>query len=128
MTQIEFRATIRINVQNPYVLVSKQRAEDLKNGWKKFMPVLAQINGIPKKPLSINLMPKGDGSFYLYLNNTIRKSSGTKVGDEVSVHLRFDDTYQGGPVYPMQLWFSVPLSKNEKAQKAWNALSSSRKK
>ncbi len=54
--------------------------------------------------------------------------SGTKVGDEVSVHLSFDESYQSGPPYPMPPWFSVPLSKNEKAQTAWNNLSPSRKK
>jgi len=91
MAQIEFRETIRINAQNPYVRVSKQNSEDLKNGWKRPMPVLVQINGIPKKPWRINIMPKGDGSFYLYLNSTIRKSLGKNVGDEVSVHLSFND-------------------------------------
>jgi hypothetical protein len=32
MAQIEFRAIIQINGLNPYVLVSKQNAEDLKKG------------------------------------------------------------------------------------------------
>ncbi len=128
MTQIEFKATIQINGLNPFVLVSKQNVEDLKKGWKKPMPVFAQINGAPEKPWRINLMPKGDGNFYFYLNGTIRKSSGTKVGDEVLVHLSFDESYRGGPAYLMPPWFSVSLSKNMKAQAAWNALSASRKK
>ena len=127
MREIEFRATVQLKLQNPYVLVSKQNAESLKNGWKKPMPVIAQINGI-QKTWRINMMPKGDGDFFLYLNGKIRKSSGTKVGDEVSVHLSFDDSYQGGPTHPMPQWFSVPLSKNRKAQTAWNDLSPSRKK
>ena len=71
-------------------------------------------------------MPKGDGSFYFYLNGTIRKSSCMKVGDEVLVQTSFDDAYRA--VYPMPPWFSIPLSKNTKAQAAWNALSASRKK
>ncbi len=127
MREIEFRAKVQIKLQNPYVLVSKQNAEDLKRGWKKPMPVLAQI-GIPKKPWKINMMPKGDGSFFLYLNGKIRKSSGTNVGDEVLVHLSFDDSYQGGPTHPMPQWFSIPLTKNKKALAAWNELSPSRKK
>jgi hypothetical protein len=90
------------------------------------MPVFAQINGRSKKPWRINLMPKGDGSFYFYLNGTIRKSSCMKVGDEVSVQMSFDDEYRG--VYPMPLLFSIPLSKNMKAQAAWNSLSASRRK
>ncbi len=126
MAQIEFRATIRINRLNPYVVVSKQNAEDLKKGWKKPLPVFAQINGLSKKSWRINLMPKGDGSFYFYLNGTIRKSSCMKVGDEVLVQTSFDDAYRA--VYPMPPWFSIPLSKNMKAQAAWNALSASRKK
>jgi hypothetical protein len=127
MREIEFRATIQIKLQNPYVLVTRQNAECLKNGWKKPMPVLAQIYG-DQKTWRINMMLKGDGDFFLYLNGKIRKSSGTKVGDEVSVHLSFDESYQSGHTYPMPPWFSVPLSKNEKAQTAWNNLSPSRKK
>ncbi len=114
MREIEFRATVQLKLQNPYVLVSKQNAESLKNGWKKPMPVIAQINGI-QKTWRINMMPKGDGDFFLYLNGKIRKSSGTKVGDEVSVHLSFDDSYQGGPTHPMPQWFSVPLSKKRES-------------
>ena len=128
MREIEFKATVRIKLQNPYVLVSKQNAEDLKKGWKKPMPVLAQINGLPKTPWKISMMPKGDGGFFLYLNGTIRKSSGTNVGDEVSVHLSFNEKYRAGPANLMPQWFSVPLSKNRKAETAWNELSPSRKK
>jgi Bacteriocin-protection, YdeI or OmpD-Associated/Domain of unknown function (DUF1905) len=128
MSRLKFRATIKLNIQNPYILVSKQHAQNLKEDWKKPMPVLMQINGMPEKPLRINLMPKGDGSFYLYLNDAVRKASDTKVGDNVIVLLSFDDTYGKGPLYPMPSWFSIPLSKNKKAEASWNSLPPSRKK
>ena len=32
-------------------------------------------------PARVNLMPVGDGTFYLYLNGPIRTASATAVGD-----------------------------------------------
>ena len=129
MAPIEFRETIRINAQNPYVLVNKQNSEDLKNGWKKPMPVIVHINGIPKKPWRINIMPKGEGSVYLYLNSTIRKSSGTNVGDEVSVHLSFNDKYRGGPanLMPSMVQLST-FKKHESTNSLECALSKPKKR
>ena len=44
------------------------------------------------------------------------------------VQVRFDAAYRNGPMHPMPRWFRIPLSKNAKATKAWNALIPSRKK
>ena len=70
-------------------------------------------------------MPVGDGSFYLYLQNAVRKTFGTKVGDRVAVELSFDDAYQGVPAHPLPEWFRTALGK---AKKAWNTFIPSRKK
>jgi Bacteriocin-protection, YdeI or OmpD-Associated/Domain of unknown function (DUF1905) len=128
MASLQFWATIEIRGVNPYVLVSATRAEKLKRGWRKPMPVLVRINGKPVQPWRINMMPAGDGSFYLYLHGQVRKASGTKVGDTVSVNVRFDAAYRGGPMAPMPPWFRIPLLKNKKARKAWHALTPSRQK
>jgi len=59
--------------------------------------VSVQVNGKPDTPWRINLMPVGDGDFFLYLHGQVRKASGTSVGDVVSITLAFDDEYKGGP-------------------------------
>ena len=50
------------------------------------------------------------------------------MGDRVAVEVEFDREYRRGPMHPMPAWFRVPLSKNAKARKAWDALIPSRKK
>src|SRR5689334_4525566 len=94
---MRFKATIEIRGINPYVLVSAARAQKIKASWKKPMPVLVRINGKPNEPWHINMMPVGDGSFYLYLHGDVRKASKTKVGDRADIEVEFDDGYKGGP-------------------------------
>jgi hypothetical protein len=57
MGSVNFTAVIKLRVVNPYILVSKTRAEALKKGWKRPMPVLVQLNGKPTPPWKINMMP-----------------------------------------------------------------------
>lgn len=123
-----FKAIIEIYNGNPYVLISKKRAEAIAPDWKKPVPVLVQINGKPDEPWKINMMPIGDGSFYLYLHGSVRKASNTKVGDKVVVDVQFDADYKNGPLHPMPDWFQKALSKDTKAQKGWDALIPSRQK
>ncbi len=125
---LKFSAVIKIIGVNPYVSVSKTRASQIKLNWRRPMPVLVRVNGLPKKAWHINMMPKGDGSFYLYLHGDVRKSSTTKVGDTVEVEVEFNETYRNGPLHPMPKWFRSALTKNVKAKKAWEALIPSRKK
>ena len=125
---MRFSAVIGIRGINPYVAVDAARASRLKDGWRKPLPVLVRINGQPQRPWRINMMPAGDGSFYLYLHETVRKASGTKVGDRVSVEVSFDDAYRAGPAHSMPRWFNVALKANPAAESAWNALTPSRKK
>ena len=128
MSNLRFRSVIQINGINPYVLVSATRAARVRKGWRKPLPVRVRINGQPEKPWRINLMPIGDGSFYLYLHGDVRNASKTKVGDTVAVELEFDDEYRGGPAHPMSPSFRAALKKTPSAMRAWQALIPSRQK
>ena len=125
---LRVRSKIAIDGINPYVLVDAKRATRLKKGWRKPMPVCVRINGKPDAAWRINMMPAGDGSFYLYLHGDVRKASGTKVGDVVDVEVQFDEEYKSGPAHPMPSWFSEALDGNEAARRGWNALIPSRQK
>lgn len=128
MAIISFKGQIKIRGVNPYVLVSAARASKLKPSWKKPMPVRIRINGLPQNPWRINMMPSGNGSFYLYIHGDVRKASGTKVGDSVVVEISFDAEYRNGPMHPVPVWFSSALNKNKKAKNAWESLTPSRQK
>jgi hypothetical protein len=126
---LRFPAVIRIRGINPYVHVSALRASRLRKGWRKPMPVLTRINGQPAaKPWRINMMPAGNGSFYLYLHNSIREACGAGVGDPIMVELDFDPTYRNGPLHPMPRWFSTALRQNPRAKMNWGRLPPSRRK
>jgi hypothetical protein len=119
---------IEIRGINPFILVSARRANAIKPGWRKPLPVLARINGKPEQAWRINMMPAGDGSFYLYLRGDVREASGTAVGDRVRVEIAFDASYQNGPQHPIPRWFKQALVENPQAVKNWEALAPSRQK
>ena len=73
-------------------------------------------------------MPAGDGDFYLYLHEIVRKASGTSVGDRVTVEISFDVNYRSGPQHRMPQWFKQALDANPQALKNWTALVPTRKK
>lgn len=124
-----FRALVKIRGINPYVRVSAQRAAQVCRDWRKPLPVLVRINGEPaRKPWRINMMPAGDGSFYLYLHGSVREASGTRVGNRVTVELEFDCAYRNGPQHAMPHWFSAALRDNPRAKLSWNKLTPSRRK
>jgi len=122
------RLRIEIRGINPYVPISAAQAARLRQGWRKPMPVRVQIDGKPKVPWRINMMPRGDGGFWLYLAGVVRTASGSQVGDVVSVRVQFDAEYQAGPSHPMPLWFGRPLQRNRKARVGWERLPPSRQK
>lgn len=128
MSGLRFKAVIEINNINPYVLVNAEQARHLKRDWRKPMPVSIRINGEPKTPWRINLMPIGDGSFYLYLHGDVRKASNTKVGDIVNVEVQFDADYKNGPAHPMPSYLREALDKHPLAQQGWDKLTPSRQK
>ena len=125
---LHFRSTIDINGINPFVVVDAACATRLKPGWRKPLPVRVRVNGKPEDPWRINLMPRGDGSFYLYLHEQVRDASSTKVGDQVEVEIGFDDEYRPGPAHPMPEWLSDALARDERMKQTWEALIPSRKK
>lgn len=125
---LTFRATIAIRGINPYVPVSATQAARLMPGWRKAMPVRVQVNGQPEDPWRINLMPAGDGGFYLYLHASVRDASGTAVGDRVRVALWFDEDYRGGPPDDLPPWFEAALNAHRPAARAYAALPPSRQK
>ena len=67
-------------------------------------------------------------SFYLYLAGPVRKVSASKVGDTVTIDLRFDAAYRNGPMHPMPEWFRRPLAADRSAKRGWDALAPSRQK
>lgn len=113
---------------NPYVPVTAAEAARLRGRWRRAMPVLVTVNGKPDPPWRINLMPAGDGSFYLYLHGTVRKASNTKVGDTVRVEVAFDKHYRNGPQHAMPAWFRSALAKDKLARANWDRLPPSRQK
>lgn len=128
MSSLHFTSQIEIRDGNPYVFITKEQATALQPDWRKPMPVFIQINDEPKDPWRINMMPVGDGNYYLYLHGDVRQASKTKVGDTVTVDVRFDNTYQNGPMHPMPDWFQAALDNNQKAKENWGVLPPSRQK
>ena len=128
MATLKLTSIIEIRGVNPYVLVTKEQAAKLKADWRKPMPVLVQVNGLPKEPWSINMMPVGNGDFYLYLHGIVRKAADVNVGDKVTVEIACDSTYQNGPQHPMPVELANSLKQNVTARANWDALSPSRQK
>lgn len=127
MADLHFTTDMRIQGVNPYVHVTAAQAALLQSGWRKPMPVVVRINGAPTPPWHINMMPMGNGDYYLYLHEIVRKASGTKVGDVVDVVVCFDAEYTGGPEQSPE-WFVAALAENKIATANWQRLSPSRQK
>jgi hypothetical protein len=126
---LAFAAVVRIRGINPYVEVSARRAARVRRNWRKPMPVLVRIDGKPaRSPWRVNMMPAGNGGFYLYLHDSVRKASGARVGDRVMVELAFDEAYRNGPLHPMPRWFSAALRAAPRARSNWSLLPPSRRK
>jgi hypothetical protein len=128
MAEQRFTAAIRIRGVNPYIEISASRAKALKPEWRRPLPVLVRIGGIPRDPWRTNLMPAGDGGFYLYLHEQMRRASNCGVGNRVEVQLRVDHHYTGGPIHSMPAWFSDRLNASPTALRNWNKLVPSRQK
>jgi hypothetical protein len=121
-------ASIEIVGINPFVVVPSDVAAKLRPQWRRPMPVLVRLNGGPDEPWRTNLMPRGDGTFYLYLHTWMRKASGVDVGDLVTAELRFDDSYRGGPLHEVPPPFQEALDSNATAYANWEKLPPSRQK
>lgn len=125
---VRVRAKIEQRGVNPYVRVSAAQAKRIRKNWRRAMPVRFRINGEPETPWRVNLVPAGGGPFYLYLNGAVRRSSNSRVGDQIEVTLAFDDEYRGGPAHPRPAPFVEGLNRNPRALQSWRRLSPSRQK
>jgi Bacteriocin-protection, YdeI or OmpD-Associated/Domain of unknown function (DUF1905) len=123
-----FAAVIKIRNVNPYILVSAVRANTIKSGWRKPIPVLVRINGKTDRQWRTNMMPVGNGAFYLYLHGDMRRASQASVGDRVRIEIDFDASYRTGPQHSMPSWFRRGLLATPRAKKNWLALTPSRRK
>jgi hypothetical protein len=128
METCRFQTVIQIRGINPFVAVSAARAGTIKPGRRKPLPVLMRINGKPAEACRTNRMPAGDGSFFLYLNGTVRSAAGVVVGDPVRIEIAFDVDYGNGPQHAIPEWFRKALHENPQAEKNWELLIPSRKK
>ena len=123
-----FDGVIRMRGVNPYVRVKATIAQDLRPGWRKPLPVILRLNNRPLQGHRINLMPAGDGDFYLYLKGIVREAAAVTVGDRVRVEMEFDAQYRNGPQHSLPAWFRGALKKNPEAGRNWASLIPSRKK
>jgi hypothetical protein len=128
MARVRFRERIKIKGINPYVLVSHERANVIRQSWRGAMPVTVRLNQQPELGTKTNLIPKGDGSFYLYLNTIMRKAASVGVGDEVVIQLEADPDYRAGPAHPLPRQFNEALKRSTEARRRWRALPPSRQK
>jgi hypothetical protein len=126
--RVRFRAKVGLRGVNPYVLVRPDRARRLRQDWLRPMPLRVRINGEPEVPWTTNMIPAGDGSFFLYLNGVMRTASRTAVGDVLEVELEFDPDYRGGPLQPMPPELVEGLDRSPRARKGWQALTPARQK
>ncbi|WP_439567159.1 YdeI/OmpD-associated family protein [Sphingopyxis sp.] len=125
---MKFKAKIERKGINPYVRVSAARAQRIKAGWKKPLPVLVRVNEKPVDGAPVNMMPAGDGGFFLYLDSRVRAASETEVGDLVDVWIVFDRSYRPGPQHPMPFEFASRLDSNPRAKMCWDGLTPSLQK
>lgn len=128
MSTLLFNSDILINGVNPYVIVSYEQARLIKPHWRKPMPVIVRINDKPDEGWRINMMPAGEGYYYLYLDGKLRKMSQTEVGDLVKVSIEFDEGYKSGPMHPIPTLLQNVLDQDIEARKRWDRLSPSRQK
>ncbi len=124
---VSFKAVIELEGVNPFVRVRADRAARLRPGWRKPMPVLARINGLPAKAWRIHLVPKGSGLFFLYLHGRVRADSGTGVGDRVTVEIAFNAAYKPGPA-PLPAWLRTAFRERPAAYAGYKALPPGRQK
>jgi hypothetical protein len=125
---VTFMAPIEITGINPYVLVSADHAATLRSGWRRPLPVIVRLNKELETWWRTNLMPRGDGAFYLYVHGEMRRAAKVDVGDTVTVELRDDELYRGGPTHDIPARFQTALNTHAVAAANWERLTPSRRK
>jgi len=110
--------TLNPCVEVPAAVVASLMAESGRN---QSLPVTATLQG---KPFKANVV-KYRGAWRLYLNGTMRSSTGVEVGHRVKVTLRHDPKPRSTPMPPA---FAAALSRDSRAKAAFEALAPSRRK
>lgn len=127
-SQVRWRSRVLRRGVNPYLSVPASVARRLRPEGRGPIPVRFYLNGAPETVARINLVPAGGGSFYLFLNGSVRRRTRTDVGDVVVATVQFDRAYRGGPVHPLPPRFAAGLARDGRARRAWEALPPSRRK
>jgi Bacteriocin-protection, YdeI or OmpD-Associated/Domain of unknown function (DUF1905) len=125
---INLSAIIAVRGMNPYILVKPELAQRLKPAWRRPLPVILRITSVPQHRWKTNIMPVGDGSFYLYLHGLIRRAAAANIGDRIRVQIQFNAAYRGGPTHPMRRELRDALCRAPHALRNWQRLIPSRKK
>ena len=73
-----------------YIVISKTLADKLNPGIKKSFRVKGKLDGHPITNTA--LLPMGDGKFILAVNAQMRKGTGKKDGDTLTVQFSLDET------------------------------------
>jgi hypothetical protein len=91
---IKFTATIDIDSRDPdkkgwsFIIISKTLSEKLNPGVRKIFRVKGKLDSFPIRQTS--LLPVNGGRFMLPINATMRKGTGKKAGDKLTVELEVD--------------------------------------
>jgi hypothetical protein len=71
-----------------YIEISARQASQLKSGSKVSFRVKGKLDGYAIKQIA--LLPMGEGAFIIPFNATMRKGTGKKHGDKITVQLEED--------------------------------------
>lgn len=71
-----------------YIIISSRQASQLNKGVKVSYRVKGKLDNLSIKQIA--LIPMGDGDFIIPFNASMRKGTGKKVGDKITVALDLD--------------------------------------
>jgi hypothetical protein len=91
-------------------------------GIRGYVPVKGNLND---QPIQATLVPKGNSTHRLYLNEDMRKRADLDVGDTAKLTLEIDERPRSAP---MPEGLAVALAENPKARRAFDELPPSRRK
>lgn len=101
-----------------YIEISAKQANQLKPGSKVSYRVKGKLDSLPIKQVA--LVPMGEGAFIIPFNASMRKGTGKKAGDKITVTLAEDKSE-----FEMSSDFMVCLEDDLKAIKFFKTLSGS---
>lgn len=104
-----FSAPIHKTALNPYVDIPMRVSRAL--GRRGYIPVKGRIN---RFAFRATLVPVGEGRHRLFVNGTMRRSTGVGVGDRVRITLEIDNA-------PRDLPVPIDLARGLRDAGAWNA-------